>query len=113
MAKKIKYNISMKDGSTKEVEGTELVPGYAYDKRELVNDVIFTKNGERKEVKSYTYVLTHIPTGTLITSADKVNTLKLLCMEPEFLIDFDTQTMIKAVGRFWNKHDWQDPKVSK
>ena len=113
MAKKVKYTISMKDGSTKEVEGTLIVPDYAYDKRELYNETITNSKGESKVVRTYTYVLTHVPTGTLITSADKVNTLKLLCREPEFLIEFDPQTMIKAVGRFWNKHDWQDPKVSK
>ena len=113
MAKKVKYKVSMKDGSTKEVEGTLIVPDYAYDKRELYNETITNSKGEQKVVRTTTYVLTHIPTGMLITSADKVNSLKLLCAEPEFFEEFDKVAIIKAVGRFWNKHGWQDPKVSK
>lgn len=113
MAKKVKYTISMKDGSTKEIEGTLIVPDYAYDKRELSNEVTYTKKGEKKETKTYTYILTHTPTGTLITSSDKVNSLKLLCAEPEFFDEFNAGALIKAVTRFWNKHDWQDPKVGK
>jgi hypothetical protein len=113
MAKKIKYNVSMKDGSTKEVEGTTIVENYAYDKRELYNETVTNSKGESKVVRTYTYVLTHVPTGTLITSADKVNSLKLLCAEPEFFDEFNPQALIKAVYRFWNKHNWQDPKVGK
>lgn len=112
MPKKIKYQISMKDGTTQEVEGVEIIPNYAYDKRVISEGVIYNKRGESKEVKSTTYCLTYVPTGMLITSSDKVNTLKLLCAEPEFFDDFDMANIIKAVGRFWNRHNWQDPKVN-
>lgn len=112
MAKKVTYKIKMKDGSEREITGTEIVPGYAYDKREIGVSETINSKGERRVVKSTTYVLTHIPTGALITSADKANSLKLLCTEPEFFEEFDPWKILKAVGRFWNKYDWKDPKVA-
>lgn len=112
MAKKVTYKINMKDGSVREITGTEIIPNYAYDKREIGTSETINNKGEKRVVKTTTYVLTHIPTGVLITSADRVNSLKLLCMEPEFFEEFDPAKMIKAVGRFWNKYDWQEPKVA-
>ena len=112
MAKKIKYQIKKLDGTMEEVEGIEIVPDYAYDKRTITYGKAYNKHGEERELKTVTYCLTHIPTGYLITTSDKVNTLKLMCAEPEFFDEFDVNNIIKAVGRFWNKHDWQEPKVS-
>lgn len=112
MAKKIKYTIRMKDGSEREVEGTQIIPDYAYDKRVISTGTVYNKRGEARETTSTTYCLTHVPTGTLITSSDKVNSLKLVCMEPEFFEEYDPAKLIKAVGRFWNRHNWQDPKVN-
>lgn len=112
MAKKIEYIIKMKDGTEKKVTGTEIVKDYAYDKRVLFSDVIYNKKGEAKKVETTTYVLTHVPTGALVTSSDKVNSLKLLCSEPEFFEPFDPAIILKAVMRFWNKYDWKDPKVA-
>ena len=113
MAKKIKYTVKMKDGSDLEVEGTQIIPDYAYDKRVISSGTVYNSKGEAKEVKSTTFILTHIPTGRLVTSSDKANSLKLICMEPEFYEEFDPQKLVKAVARFWNRHDWKDPKVSK
>lgn len=113
MAKKVKYTVKMKDGSDLEVEGTEIIPGYAYDKRVISSGTVYNSKGEAKEVKSTTYILTHIPTGALITSSDKANSLKLVCAEPEFFEEFNPQALIKAVARFWNRYDWKDPKVGK
>lgn len=112
MAKKITYIVKMKDGSEKTVEGTEIIPDYAYDKRVLFSEMVYNKKGEAKKVESTTYILTHTPTGTLITSSDKVNSLKLLCSEPEFFEPFDALHILKAVIRFWNKYDWKDPKIA-
>lgn len=112
MAKKITYTITMKNGEKKEVTGTEIVKDYAYDKRVLFNETVYNKKGETKNVETTTYVLTHVPTGVLVTSSDKVNSLKLLCTEPEFFEEFDPALILKAVYRFWNKHDWKDPKVA-
>lgn len=112
MGKKIKYTIKMKDGSEQEIEGTEIIPGYAYDKRVISTGIVYNKRGEAKKINSTTYCLTHTPTGTLITSSDKVNSLKLVCAEPEFFEEYNEANIIKAVGRFWNRHNWQDPKVS-
>lgn len=111
MPKKVTYTISMKDGTKGIVTGTEVVPGYAYDKRCLTMETTVNSRGEEKTTKTYTYVLTHIPTGTLITSSDKVAALKLLCTEPEFFDEFNPVAIIKALQRFWNKYDWQDSKI--
>lgn len=103
----------MKDGSSKEVEGTEIIPDYAYDKREILSNTIINARGEKVVKKTTTNILTHIPTGAMITSADKINTLKLICSEPEFFEEFDPQKIIKALHRFWNRYDWKEPKASK
>lgn len=112
MAKKITYSITMKDGEKKTVTGTEIVKDYAYDKRVLMSETVYNKKGEAKKVETTTYVLTHVPTGAIVTSSDKVNSLKLLCSEPEFFEEFDPVAILKTVYRFWNKHDWKDPKVA-
>ena len=88
MSKKISYVISKKDGTKEVITGTEIVPNYAYDKRCLFEETTTNSKGEEKTVRSYTYILTHTPTGTLITSSDKVVALKLLCAEPEFFDEF-------------------------
>ena len=66
MAKKIKYTIKMKDGTEQEVEGTEIIPGYAYDRRVISTGTIYNKRGEAREVTTTTYCLTHVPTGTVL-----------------------------------------------
>lgn len=93
MPKKISYKINMKDGTKQEITGTEIIPNYAYDKRNGV------------------YCLTHIPTGILITNSSKAGALKLLCTEPEFLEEFEAKKIMLAVCRFWNKYEWSDSKV--
>lgn len=96
MSKKQRYNISMRDGSTRIVNGATIGFGYGIHKRE-----------------DNMYVLTHLASGKKVASSSRLKTLALLANEPEFFLPLDVEsmemvnTLAKAVQRFFNKNGWK------
>lgn len=104
MAKTIKYQIDMKDGTKKEVEGIVINNKWGIDKRaqEVVRQ---TKDGEKVSL-SYSFCLTHIPSGILVTSANTQKALKELVNREDMIDEDDFHKMAVAVGKFWNERGW-------
>lgn len=81
--KKQKFQISMKDGKKKLVEGYIFNDKFGVDKRE----------------PAY-YVITHLATGARVWSARTLKECKMLMAEPEFFIDTDDfRVLVPAIAR--------------
>lgn len=114
MAKKQKYKIKMDDGTEQEVEGEIVNNVWGIDKRTLVTGEQVMKDGTKRTLSSTSYVITHIPTGSMLPTCSfrTLKSAKLLLSEPEFFIndvtDDDVKKMADAIGRFWNARGWKD-----
>lgn len=114
MAKKQKYNIIMRDGTKREVEGEVVNKIWGIDKRTEVTGEQTLKDGRVRALSSTEYIITHIPTGATLPTCRfrTMKAAKLLLSEPEFYFDeLDKQTitdMADAIGRFWNARGWKD-----
>lgn len=116
MPKKQKYSIQLGDGTTREVEG-EIVNGiWGIDKREIASGEQTLKDGSKKTLSSFSYVITHLPSGCALPLC-KFRTLKsakLLLSEPEFFGKFfgngeiNIDEISKAIWRFWEQRGWKD-----
>lgn len=114
MAKKQKYNITMEDGTKKEVEGEVVNKIWGIDKRMEVTGEQTLKDGRTRTLTSTDYIITHIPTGAALPTCRfrTMKAAKLLLSEPEFYFDELNQQAISdmadAIGRFWNARGWKD-----
>ena len=114
MAKKEKYKIKMKDGTTKEVEGEVVNKIWGVDKRTEITGEQTLKDGRVRTLSSTDYIVTHIPTGAQLPTARfrTLKSAKLLLSEPEFFFDKlneeAVEGMRKAITRFWNARGWKD-----
>lgn len=91
MPKKVDTELMMKDGMNTIISATPLSEKYAYHKE-----------------GSY-YILTHIPSGVLVTTAKKVKNLKALVQYPEFFKENASPVdILRAVNRWNNDNNW-DP----
>lgn len=112
MPKKQKYSIQLSSGETKEVEG-EIVNGiWGIDKREIVSGEHTMKDGSKKTLSSFSYVITHIPSGCALPLGKfrALKSAKLLLSEPEFFGngELNIDEISKAIWRFWEQRDWKD-----
>lgn len=111
MAKKQQYQIKMKDGSVKTVEGEVFNKIWGIDKREIPYGKQVKADGTEKTLSYKAYFITHIPTGSSFAggSCRTLKTAKLLLSEPEFFeVDENPVGIVKALNRFWNKVGWSD-----
>jgi len=105
MAKTEDYRIKMKNGTEQTVTGIVINKRWGIDKRaqEVVRQ---TKDGEKVSL-SYSFCLTHIPSGILVTSANTQKALKELINREDMIDEDDFHKMAVAVGKFWNQRGWQ------
>lgn len=106
MAKTQTFEIKMKDGTTKTVEGIIINDRWGIDKRQV--EVTKTnKNGEEKTSLSSAFYLTHIPTGTLVTNGNTQKVLKELANRPDMIEEDNLEKIAKATFSFWDSRWWQ------
>lgn len=84
----------MRDGTERTVKGTIVNDIYGIDKR------IYKGT-------STAFFLTHIPSGVLITNADKKKSLMEIANLPEMIDQTDPAKIAKAVGKYWNDRWWK------
>ena len=106
MPKTINYDIKMRDGTTRRVNGLVINQRWGIDKR-ITQETKITKNGEERALSSSDFFLTHIPTGVLITSGHTQKILKELVNRPDMIDEDELPKIAKAVGKFWNSRGWQ------
>lgn len=105
--KKTSYAIKMRDGSELTVEGEVINGRWGIDKR-LTQKKTYTANGEEKVSQSSDYILTHVPTGMLITTARTKKALLELINRPRMIDQDDPNVMLKEVAEYWNAKGWKD-----
>lgn len=105
--KKTRYQIKMRSGEERTVEGEIVNDIWGIDKR-MTQKTTYTKNGEEKVSQSSDYFLTHVPSGTLITNARTKRALMEIANLPIMIDQNNFQLMMVAVNEYWESKGWKD-----
>ena len=105
MPRKVEFQINMADGTKKTVLGIVVNNRWGIDKRE-VETVKHTKDGD-KVTLSHFFVLTYIPNGALVTSANTQKALMELVNREDMIEQDDIAKIANAVSEFWNERGWK------
>ena len=105
MPKKVEYEIAMADGGKRKVMGIIINDRWGIDKRET-ETVRHTKDGDKVSL-SHFFVLTYIPNGVLVTSANTQKALMELVNREDMIEQDDIAKIANAVSEFWNERGWK------